>query len=177
MYYLAQLILNNYIPLQIEEGMIFKNVLYPNTEREIIELWKINGSMTRWAQAALSIDNVFTKIGYPVELMIIDEDSTILAISDQIGWWDEGEHTEDLRDITLADINRILLNNGDVEIDISEEAFGIHQIIPTVSEGKVILRIPIDIIDEEDLDDLFTDNIPNEKDYGDDILFDDSYFL
>jgi len=177
MYYLAQLVLRNYIPLQIKEGMIFKNVLFPNTDKEIIEIWKMDKYKTKWTQAALSIEDVFTKIGYPVELMILDRNSGTLATADQIGWWDEGEDTEDLRDITLADINRILQNNGDVEIDISEEAFGIHQIIPTVSEGKVILRIPIDVIDEDDIDDLFTDNIPNEKDYGDDILFDDSYFL
>jgi len=169
MYYSVQLMLTNYIPLRIEEGMMFKNVLFPNTEKEYIELWKINGYMTKWAQSALSIDDVFTKIGYPVELSIIDGDD-ILATSDQIGWWDEGEYTEDLRDITLTDINRILLNNGDVEIDISDEAFGINQIISTILVSKVILRMPIDQEEAED-----EENIPNEKDYGDDISNEEMY--
>ena len=165
MYYSAQSMLTNYIPLRIEEGMMFKAVLYPNTDKEMIEILKMDKYKTKWAQAALSIDDVFTKIGYPVELSIIDGDgNTTLAISDQIGWWDEGEDTEDLRDITLADINRILMNNGNVEIDISEDALGIYQIIPTISEGKVILRMPIDQEEAED-----EDNIPNENDYGDDV--------
>lgn len=157
MYYPAILILTNYIPLQLEEGMMFKTVMFPNTDKEFTELF------TFPFHKGVDREDVFTQYGYPVELMILDYDGETLAMPDQIGWWDEGEHTEDLRDIVLKDINTILKDEGKIEIDISSDAYQINQVVVTMAEGKVILRIPIDEYEPE-FDDL-PDNEIEEEDY------------
>jgi len=157
MYYPALLILNNYVPLQLEEGMYFKSVLYPNTEKEYTELWELR----KLGGFVKADDQFFAQNGYPVEIMILDESGETLANHEQIGWWDEGEHTDDLRDITLSDINRILKNNDAIEIDISEDAYQINQVIPNTAEGKVILRFPVQEYANE-FDDLPDNEIEEE---------------
>lgn len=162
MYYPALLILNNYAPLELKDGMWFKTTLFPNTDKEFIEVWKVNKVHSNWANS--DVEGFYALNGYPVEPMIIDGDGETLATVDQIGWWDEGEHTDDLRDITLTDLNRILKEQqGNIEIDISNDAYQINQIVPTVAEGKVILRIPINEYEEE-FDDLPNNEFNEEED-------------
>ena len=73
--------------------------------------------------------------GHPLNLYIIDSKDNLLANSEEIGWMDEGEQTEELRDITLKDINTIFnLYEGRIEIDVDEEGTPIFQ------EEKVVLR-------------------------------------
>ena len=46
----------------------------------------------------------------------------LLASHDEIGWWDEGEHTDELRDITLDDINYLLREfDGYIDIEYDED--------------------------------------------------------
>ena len=144
MYYPAKLILTNYKPLHLESGMWFKNVVYPNTDREYTEMWQLEKHVR-------TDEELIASYGYPIEICISD-DTEVLAFPHIIGWWDEGDCTDELRDITPRDINSILRNNSVIEIDISENAYKIGVIIPTIEEGKVILRAPIE--DEEELDDL-----------------------
>jgi hypothetical protein len=48
--------------------------------------------------------------------------SDILANGKEIGWMDDGEHTNELRDITLKDINTILREyDGYVNIEVDED--------------------------------------------------------
>lgn len=161
MYYPALLIVTNYQPLQLKEGMMFKTVLYPNTEKEFIELWKTTKFHSNWGSAT-AINNFYAIHGYPVELMIVDTDGQTIAEHDQIGWWDEGEQTEDLRDIELKDINKILKDDGQIEIEISNEAYQITQVVPITAEGKVILRYPIQEYGEE-FDDLPSNEFNEEE--------------
>ena len=154
MFYPALLILNNYVPLQLEVGMWFKKTHYPNTDREFIEIWQ-------FFRTTKPITLFFAEYGYPVELMIIDESGETLADHDQIGWWDEGEHTDELRDITLTDINRLLKNGSIVEIDISEDAYQMNHVIPNIAEGKVTLRFPVQEYNDE-FDDLPNNEIEEE---------------
>jgi hypothetical protein len=156
MYYPATLILNNYIPLQLETGMYFKSIFYPNTNREFTEIWQLQKYPSR------TFDDVIIAHGYPVDVIITDSNGEILVYSEQIGWWDEGDQTDELRDITLTDINRILKEHqGNIEIDISNDAYQINQIVPTIAEDKVILRIPINEYDPE-FDDLPDNEIEEE---------------
>ena len=148
MYYSAQLVLTNYKPLHLEKGMWFKNVVYPNTDREYTEIWKLgDAGVHKLGTFAKTIDQFFAINGYPIEILITQTDGQTIATHEQIGWWDEGDQTDELRDITIRDINFILRNNNEIEIDISENAYNIGQIIPTIEEGKVILRFPVE--DEE----------------------------
>jgi len=154
MYYTATLVLTNYKPLHLESGMWFKNIVYPNTDREYTEIWQLEKHIKTDEELILSY-------GYPIEIWIAGEDDFSLAPPEQIGWWDEGEQTDELRDITIRDINSILRNNSVIEIDISENAYKIGVIAPTIEEGKVILRYPIE--DEEELDDLPLHNDSEEE--------------
>jgi hypothetical protein len=82
--------------------------------------------------------------GVPVELVIIDESGNLLASHDEIGWWDEGEHTDELRDITLDDINYLLREfDGYIDIEYDEDE-GI-----VFMEDKVVLSL----VPDEELDD------------------------
>jgi hypothetical protein len=56
-------------------------------------------------------------------------------LHDNIAWWDEGEHTDELRDITLKDINYIFKEfDGyvDVQLDDDEEEILMY-------ENKIVL--------------------------------------
>jgi hypothetical protein len=153
MYYSAQLVLTNYKPLHIEQGMWFKNVVYPNTDREYTEIWILTKHIR-------TDEELIRSYGYPIEIHVI-ANGEVLAYPHQIGWWDEGDCTDELRDITIRDINSILRNEGKIEIDISENAYKIGVISPTIEEGKVILRYPIE--DEEEIDDMPVHNDSEEE--------------
>jgi len=82
-------------------------------------------------------ESFMVRFGAPVELVIIDDDENIIASHEEIGWWDEGEHSDEYRDITLNDINYILRElDGyvDVEYDEVEDDF-------VILNGKVILSV------------------------------------
>ena len=138
MYYAAELVIKNYIPETITPGMRFMNVLHPGTSREQVELWEAS---KKDLAGFSSSEEFFAKHGYPVELYVIDYGDTILATPEQIGWYDEGDDTDQLRDIELKDINAILQDHeGFVEIDIDDmaEFYGATNV--TLEQGKVILR-------------------------------------
>jgi hypothetical protein len=79
------------------------------------------------------------KHGCPVELLIIDESGNLLASHDEIGWWDEGDDSDEYRDITLDDINYLLREfEGYIDIDVDEDE-GV-----TLIEDKVVLSLQPD---------------------------------
>lgn len=93
--------------------------------------------------------------GYPVELMIADENDNIVVHllsdipSNDIAWWDEGDHTDEFRDITIKDINMIFENvDGYVSVMIDEETGEI-----VYEDDKPILTFPRIEHQEEEFDD------------------------
>ena len=153
MYVLAQLVVKSYIPDALEKGMWFIRKHYEGTEREFTEVYSLD-IVPRDEDDYIRINS------YPIKPYIVEEyldgsTPAILATPEEIGWWDEGEHTEDLRDITLEDMNGIFnYYDGFVMIDIDGETGE-----PTLAEGKVILSI------EEDED--FYDQEYEPEDYDD----------
>lgn len=83
--------------------------------------------------------------GYPVELMISDDTDKIVVhlFSDipqegEIAWWDEGDHTDEFRDITIKDINKLYEDvDGYVSVLVDDET---GEII--YEEDKPILTFP-----------------------------------
>ena len=136
MWYPAEIVLKSYLPLELEEGMLFINRIFIGVVEPYVELFELE-------EIPEDMDDFMSKNGAPVELMIIDEEG-VLATHDQIGWWDDGPDTDELRDVTLDDINYILRElDGyvDVEIDYDTEDLIIY-------EDKIVLSI----IQEEDED-------------------------
>ena len=137
MWYPAEIALMSYLPPELEVGMLFINRISVGVIEPFIELFELE-------ELPEDPDAFMSRHGVPVELAIIDEDGDLLASHAEIGWWDEGEHTDELRDITLDDINYILRElDGYVDI-VYDEDEGV-----TLIEDKVVLSL----VPDEELDD------------------------
>jgi hypothetical protein len=136
-HYEAELALRSYMPKRLELGMLFADVTEEGTT-----LWELD--KIPQDEEAFMIEN-----GAPMEVYIIDNDDSVIAEPHEIGWFDEGDDTDELRDITLDDINYILNEfDGWVEIEIIEDFFDEdEQVIPNMYEQKVVVRL---LTDEEE---------------------------
>ena len=137
MWYAAEISLSSYLPPELEVGMLFVNRISVGVMDPFIELFELE-------ELPEDPDAFMSKHGCPVELAIIDENENLLASHDEIGWWDDGEHTDELRDITLDDINYLLREfDGYIDIEYDEDE-GI-----VFMEDKVVLSL----VPDEELDD------------------------
>lgn len=137
--YEAELALRSYMPKRLELGMLFVDVTEEGTT-----LWELD--KIPQDEEAFMVEN-----GAPMEVYIIDNDDSVIAEPHEIGWFDEGDDTDELRDITLDDINYILNEfDGWVEIEIIEDFFDEdEQVIPNMYEQKVVVRLLTDEEEEE----------------------------
>ena len=144
MYHPAELVLKSYKPLFLEKGMYFITKLNPGTRKEYVELWELK-------ELPVNTEKFYAENGYPVELQVVYGDQ-LLADHHEIAWWDEGEHSEDLYDITLKEINTVLADyDGEVDIEIDDRALHEEDLMhPIVVNGKVVLSYSYVIDDEED---------------------------
>jgi len=177
MFTLAKLVLKSYMPKRLEKGMWFKrehsDVLLGDVYNyfTIYELKEIPNDMYHY----MSIN------GAPVEPYIVqptqnrDDKEEILATPDQIGWWDQGDTSDDLEDITIDIINSYIYGedgeDGYIALEVfdSEDEDGIHRNV-VFFHNKVTIR-HISFVDEgdenweDDIDeDDLTDNDPEPKD-------------
>ena len=137
--YEAELALRSYMPKRLELGMLFADVTEEGTT-----LWELD--KIPQDEEAFMVEN-----GAPMEVYIIDNDDSVIAEPHEIGWFDEGDDTDELRDITLDDINYILNEfDGWLEIEIIEDFFDEdEQVIPNMYEQKVVVRLLTEETEEE----------------------------
>lgn len=134
MWYTGEIIMKSYLPSELEEGMLFVNRISVGVIEPYVELFELE-------ELPDDKDAFMAKYGAPVELFIIDDTEDIIATDEEFGWWDEGEHTEDLREITLDDINLILREyEGYVEIEMEEDDE--NSLIPVYYDEEIVLRLP-----------------------------------
>ena len=121
MWYPAELTFSNYIPLQIERGMFFKN--NDNT------LWEVNIPY----KDDDDLQEFFRHCGYPVEPSIVT-DNNLLALPEEIAWIEsEGEMWK----ADVDDFNYILEEcDGKILIKIEDEG---EDVVPVTKEGFVII--------------------------------------
>ena len=132
MWYPAEISFSSYLPLELEEGMLFINRISVGVIDPFIELFELE-------EIPEDPDAFMAKHGCPVELLIVDENGNLLASHDEIGWWDEGDDSDEYRDITLDDINYLLREfDGYIDIDGDEDE-GV-----TLIEDKVVLSLQPD---------------------------------
>jgi hypothetical protein len=171
MYVRARLIMQSYKPLKLEKGMLF------------IGMQKAIPSVFPMLHVPLNKneEELYLQLnGYPVEPHIIiqgnpnvpEETYTIAQGWNQIGWFDEGDHTDELTSLTHQHINDILMNDGWLEIEIEEEEYCYDDdeamegceilpifdpndhLMPVIMEGLVVVRYEtIDAPIEQDDDD------------------------
>ena len=129
MWYPAEFALKSYLPLELEVGMLFTNRISVGVIEPYVELFELE-------EIPENPDEFMAKNGVPVHLIIIDENEDVLVTHDELGWWDEGEHTDELRDITLNDINYSLRElDGYVDVEFDDDG----DIV--LYNGKVVLSI------------------------------------
>lgn len=137
MWYPAEIAVKSYLPPELEVGMLFVNRISVGVIEPFIELFELE-------EIPENPDAFMSRHGVPVELAIIDESGNLLASHDEIGWWDEGDDSDEYRDITLEDINYLLREfDGYVDIEYDEDE-GV-----TIIEDKVVLSL----VPDEELDD------------------------
>ena len=145
MYQLAKLVLKSYKPKKLEPGMLFLTNVGKG-----LSIIQINN-------VPRDEDEFLRTNGYPVEPYIIEEgnpnlnDGYVIAQPHLIAWWDDGDHTDELREITLKDYKRIIEeDHGYVYIDALENDDD-NQIHPIIYEGQVVLSYVTDIHDDDDV--------------------------
>ena len=120
-----------YKPLSLEKGMWFVQKLHHGTIKETIELFELD-------RVPQDQEQFIQQNGYPVEVKIINSNGEIVVLPHEIGWWDEGEHTDEFRDITLKDIS-FIISECDGMIDLLIDDYSGEVVI---EEDKVVLRVP-----------------------------------
>ena len=139
MYKEAELVLHSYHPLYIEKGMYFSRLIWPRSDRQYREIWQLDRN--------IEDEDVFMAInGPPVKLVIVGPNFPYDAISidsEDIGWFDVGDDSDELHDITVNEINVILDKyQGTLEIDVDDEY------IPLYQQDKVVIRYPQEEMEE-----------------------------
>jgi len=160
MFIQAKLVPKSYKPLKLEQGMFFVTI-----KNNAIHLHTLN-FVPRDVE-------VYTQLnGMPIELYIVFEGNPnlkefeILAKPEQIGWFDQGEYSDEISDITIKQINKIFSDHqGYLTIEFDHIT---NQ--PTLYDNKVTIRyVDEDENDWEDFDeDEEQDN--NENDFEDRLI-------
>ena len=141
----CELVVKNYKPLHLEEGMLFIQKLHQGTLKENIELFILE-------RVPQDEEAFITQNGYPVELYVVDDEGNILASNEEIGLWDDGE--EDLFEIGVNNVNTIFNDyEGSLQInmvDVNDEDDEYAHYVPVVYDGSVVLRYPQEDYEEEE---------------------------
>lgn len=174
MFVQAKLILEHYIPDRLIPGMWFLALQHKNVV--VYESTSLVDHPEQY-EAFVQLN------GYPVRPHIyyegdpnIPESSYLLVEPNEIGWFDEGSHSEDLNDISIKEINNILEDDGYCQIEIEEEVIHYDDdeamegydivpvedidgyFIPTLLQGKCIIRYHLHSDDFEDDDEMEEDD-------------------
>ena len=149
MWYPAEISLSSYLPDELQEGMLFINRISVGVVEPYIELFELE-------EVPEDADAFMAKNGAPVELIIIDDEGGLLASHDEIGWWDDGDGSDEYRDVTLDDINYILRElDGYIDIEVDEN-YGVVLI-----EDRVVITLASE--DEfDDWDETLNDELEEE---------------
>lgn len=147
MYDIVKLVFKSYMPKKLEAGMLF---LVKDRNGDI--------SVKQIHAEPFNQETYIAENGYPVEPYLIDEGNPnlnngyVVATPEQIGWWDVGEHSDELYDVSVKEFNRILEEDeGYVCIELACENCEEYDVIdPSLYENKVTLRSLSDVQDEEE---------------------------
>jgi len=138
----------HYRPEELEKGMMFiRNVFFGN--------FSYNELYVLGRMPSVSVERYVEEHGFPVQLSIVyegngnDELPVTLISHEQIGWWDEGEDSDEYYDVTLKELNIILQDyEGELNLLMEEQE---ESFVPEIFEGKCIISFTENefIIDDE----------------------------
>ena len=137
MWYPAEFAIESYLPDELEVGMLFTNRISVGVIDPYIELFELE-------DIPEDLDAFMAKNGAPVKIIIVDDEANVIATHDEIGWWDDGDDTDEYREVTLDDINYLLRElDGYIDIEVDE------------NYGVVLIedRVVITLASEDEFDD------------------------
>jgi len=158
MYLECMLVFKSYKPLKLEKGMFFLTyAMGVNIVRQITEVPK-------------DMDEFVSINGYPVEPYIIDpgnpneDNGYVVATPEQVGWFDEGDHSDKISDITVNNINDIFEHyDGWIDVEMTETDDEEGEYVPLLYNNKVTIRMPQEPYDDDDWDDDADDEHDEDK--------------
>ena len=140
----AKLILKSYHPLKLEKGMWFLAMHHGE-----ISVYQLGNDIHNEQEKELYLQTN----GAPVEPYLyiegnpnVPEETFEIATPEMIGWFDVGEHSDEMYDITLKEINNILDNDGWCKIEVEEVSLDDDEdeeyirIVASLFRDKVIIR-------------------------------------
>ena len=151
MFILAKLVFKSYMPKQLEKGMWFvskqKDIVYGRVY-EYLHLHELQS-------VPQDMDSYIAINGAPVEPYIVqpmmnaDDPEDVLATPEQIGWWDEGDDSDDLEDLTVVILNRSIYGE-DGEDGLIGLYVDDYTRRPILVQDKVVIRDSYAVDEEED---------------------------
>ena len=156
MFIQAKLVPKSYKPLKLEQGMFFVTI-----KNNAIHLHTLNF-------VPRDVETYSQLNGWPIELYIVFEGNPnlkefeVLATPEQIGWFDDGEFSDEISDITIRQINKIFSDHqGYLTIEFDHIT---NQ--PTLYDNKVTIRyVDNDSDDDDEFEEYEQDN--NNDDFED----------
>ena len=171
MFILAKLIFKSYMPKRLEAGMWFKK------DHSDVVYGKVYNYFTIYELKETPYDmyEYMSVHGAPVEPFIVmpmmnpDSPQEILATPEQIGWWDQGDTSDDLEELTVQLINTYIYGedgeNGDIALEVldTQDEEGIHRNV-VFFHDKVTIR-HVTFVDEHEYE--WEDDDEDEEDFDD----------
>ena len=156
MFIQAKIVPKSYKPLKLEQGMFFVTI-----KNNAIHLHTLNF-------VPRDVETYSQLNGWPIELYIVFEGNPnlkefeVLATPEQIGWFDDGEFSDEISDITIRQINKIFSDHqGYLTIEFDHIT---NQ--PTLYDNKVTIRyVDNDSDDHDEFEEYEQDN--NNDDFED----------
>jgi hypothetical protein len=166
MYLEAELVFRSYIPEKLEIGMLFTSSL---------ERGKHSYPIVYSLSYIPHDEEEYVKLnGYPVKPYLVDSGDPnlafglkVIATPQQIGWLDEGDHTDELRDIEIKDMNIILKDyDGWVDVEAEErlDKYGNVSYGPVIYAEKVTMRFYQEEEEDDEPDDFEPSDMDDESD-------------
>lgn len=173
MFILAKLIFKSYMPKRLEAGMWFKK------DHSDVIFGKVYNYFTIYELKETPYDmyEYMSVHGAPVEPFIVmpmmnpDSPQEILATPEQIGWWDQGDDSDDLEELTVQLINTYIYGedgeNGDIALEVldTQDEEGIHRNV-VFFHDKVTIR-HVTFVDEHEYEWEDDDDDEDEEDFDD----------
>ena len=171
MFILAKLIFKSYMPKRLEAGMWFKK------DHSDVVYGKVYNYFTIYELKETPYDmyEYMSVHGAPVEPFIVmpmmnpDSPQEILATPEQIAWWDQGDDSDDLEELTVQLINTYIYGedgeNGDIALEVldTQDEEGIHRNV-VFFHDKVTIR-HVTFVDEHEYE--WEDDDEDEEDFDD----------
>ena len=169
MYILAKLVFKNYVPLKLEQGMLFISKQTDTVYGKVYEYLQLHTLI----HIPRDKESYINTNGFPVEPYIIaqnqnsDDKETVLVQPEHIGWFmsdDEGgAHTIDIKDFNLI----LEEYDGEMCIEVEDtESDDTEDMVAILIDGKVIIRTADDMPEDDEEEDEWDDDEDEYYDIG-----------